>query len=414
LNAKLTPGKIQGLNACADARGVFAALAVDHRGNLMQAIAESRGPAGQATAADMLAFKTAVTHVLTPYASAILLDPEYGLGAIPSRAPGTGVMLAYEKSGYYLSDRLTGGRTQSVAGRNESAFYLSDRLTGGRTQSVAGRNESTYYLSDRLTGGRTQSVAGRKKSTDAAATSGRLPDLLPGQSVRRLIEAGAQAIKILLYYNPSDEAHINSIKQAYIERIGAECVALDVPFFLESLVYDDALGDEQGQAFAAQKPGYVLRAIREFSRPRYSVDVLKVEMPVNPAFVGGTRAFNGGRAFYSRQEAMEHFRVTASASPLPLIYLSAGASDEIFCEMLELAAEAGARFSGVLCGRATWQEGIAVYGQQGDAALRSWLASRGAQNIQAVNAILAKAAVPWWDVYGGKERLPSHPPHASA
>ena len=90
---KVTRGKFEGMNACADARGVVAALAVDHRGNLLQAIAASRGELGQATAADMLAFKTAVTKVLTPYASAILLDPEYGLGALSNRAPGTGEVL---------------------------------------------------------------------------------------------------------------------------------------------------------------------------------------------------------------------------------------------------------------------------------------------------------------------------------
>ncbi|HEV2473768.1 MAG TPA: tagatose 1,6-diphosphate aldolase [Chthonomonadales bacterium] len=348
------------MNACADDRGVFAALAVDHRGNLLQALAEARGPGGQANAADMLAFKTAVTQVLTPYASAILLDPEYGLGAIPSRAPRTGVMLAYEQSGYYVSDRLSGGRTQSVAGRN--------------------------------------------KITHDIETEGRLPDLLPEQSVRRLVEAGAQAIKILLYYNPYDAPRINSIKQAYVERIGAECAALEAPFFLEALVYDGALGDEKGPLFARRKPDYALRAIEEFRRPRYGVDVLKVEMPVNPAFVSGTRAYNGAEAAYSRNEAAKILRETASAASLPLIYLSAGVSNDVFCEMLEIAAEAGARFSGVLCGRATWQEGIAIYGQQGDAALRSWLADRGAQNIQAVNDILAGAATPWWDVYGGLEK----------
>ena len=93
---KLTRGKFEGINACANQNGVIAALAVDHRGNLLQAIASARGETGQATAADMLAFKTAVTRILTPYASAILLDPEYSLDAITSRAPGTGVMLAYE------------------------------------------------------------------------------------------------------------------------------------------------------------------------------------------------------------------------------------------------------------------------------------------------------------------------------
>src|SRR5438270_14075055 len=100
MKVKISRGKFEGINACADKRGVIAALAVDHRGNLLQEIARSRGEKGSASATDMLAFKTAVTKTLTPYASAILLDPEYGLGAISSRSPGTGVMLAYEKSAY--------------------------------------------------------------------------------------------------------------------------------------------------------------------------------------------------------------------------------------------------------------------------------------------------------------------------
>src|SRR5260370_42610272 len=106
MKVKMTRGKFEGMNACANERGVIAALAVDHRGNLMQAIAESRGPDGQATAADMLAFKTAVTSGLTPYASAVLLDAEYALGALASRAPGTGVMLAHETSGYDINTNV--------------------------------------------------------------------------------------------------------------------------------------------------------------------------------------------------------------------------------------------------------------------------------------------------------------------
>jgi len=312
---------------------------VDHRGNLMQAIADSRGEHGQATSADMHTFKTAVTKVLSPYASAVLLDPEYGLGALSSRAPGTGVLLAYEKSGYDFS------------------------------------------------------------------VKGRMPDLLPEWSVRRLVEAGAQAIKILMYYNPNDDAQINQVKQAYIERIGAECTALDVPFFLEPLVYDDTVGDEKGLAFARKKPEYVAHIMQEFSKSRYGVDILKVELPVNPAFVQGTRAFNGEARAYSRQNAIEHFRNAASVATRPFIFLSAGSSDEVFCEMLELVAEAGVKFAGVLCGRATWQGGIAVYANEGVTALSRWLEGRGVQNIQSVNNVLEFAATPWWDVYGGKDNI---------
>jgi tagatose 1,6-diphosphate aldolase len=312
---------------------------VDHRGNLLQAIANARGEHGKASAEDMLAFKTAVTRILTQHASAILLDPQYGMGAIANRAPDTGVMLAYEKSGYDVT------------------------------------------------------------------LQSRLPDLLSEWSVLRLKEAGARGIKILLYYNPFDEAYINSIKQAYVERIGAECVALDVPFFLEPLVYDNALGDEREAAFARKKPAYIARTMEEFSQSRYSVDVLKVELPVSPAFVAGTRAFNGRDAIYSQQEAIEHFRNTASATTKPFIYLSGGSTSEVFCEMLELAADAGVKYAGVLCGRATWQEGIPIYAQEGVVALEHWLIDQGTRHLQSINAAVTYGAQAWWGVYGGKDNI---------
>src|SRR5947209_17960099 len=100
MRVNITQGKFEGINACADELGVIAAPAVDHRSNLMQAIADWRGEHRQATAADMHAFKAAVTRVLSSYASAVLLDPEDGLEALSSRVPGKGVLLAYEKSGY--------------------------------------------------------------------------------------------------------------------------------------------------------------------------------------------------------------------------------------------------------------------------------------------------------------------------
>lgn len=327
----ISRGKIAGLNACANEQGIIAALAVDHRGNLLQAISDALGKS--ATTEDMLAFKSAVTRILTPHASAILLDPQYGLSAIANRAEHTGVMLAYEQSGYDVS------------------------------------------------------------------VAGRLPDLLPTWSVRRLTEAGAQAIKILLYYNPFDKAEIKQIKQAYVERIGAECSALDVPFFLEPLVYDETIGNERGLAFARKKPLYIAQTMAEFTQPRYGVDVLKVEMPINPAFLTGSSAFKNEGTAYTHEEAIQHFRETAQATTKPFIYLSAGVTDEVFCEMLALATEAGVNYSGVLCGRATWQDGIAAYARGGVPALEQWLQEHGTRNIQAINEAVQQSAVPWWKAY---------------
>jgi tagatose 1,6-diphosphate aldolase len=133
--------------------------------------------------------------------------------------------------------------------------------------------------------------------------------------------------------------------------------------------------------------------------------VLKVEVPVNVRYVEGSKANLDGQVAYSRQEAKVHFRTAAATSQLPFIYLSAGVSDEVFRETLELAAEAGTPFSGVLCGRATWLEGVPEYGKGGAEALRAWLSDRGVQNIQALNEVLAKGAKPWWDFYGGRENI---------
>jgi tagatose 1,6-diphosphate aldolase len=88
----MSKGKFDGINAVADQNGVIAALAIDQRGSLQKAIAKTKG--SPATDADLREFKMLISEVLTPYASAILLDPEYGLEAILRRAEHAGVFLA--------------------------------------------------------------------------------------------------------------------------------------------------------------------------------------------------------------------------------------------------------------------------------------------------------------------------------
>ncbi len=116
------------------------------------------------------------------------------------------------------------------------------------------------------------------------------------------------------------------------------------------------------------------------------------------SFVEGTRAFKGEKA-YTRAEALQHFRDAESMTHKPFIYLSAGVSNPVFIETLELAAESGTKFNGVLCGRATWKDGIAVYAKQGEKAFRDWLESEGVANIQNVNKAL-EAASPWHLKFG--------------
>lgn len=326
-------GKLRHLKALSNKNGVIAAAAMDQRGSLQKSIAQAKGiDKKQVTDEMMSEFKVAVSKVLTPHASAILLDPEYGLPAAKARSSNAGLLLAYEHSGY------------------------------DNTQP------------------------------------GRLPDLLPHVSVKRIVDWGADAVKILIYYTPFDDSAINDIKHAFIERIGAECETYQIPFFLEFVGYDPKGGDEKGLEFARIKPQVVKKSMEEFSKPQYRVDVLKVEVPINANYVEGSSVYKGQKA-YSRQEALDHFRDAAQAAGKPFIYLSAGVGNAQFVEELKMASEAKTGYNGVLCGRATWKEGIPIYGKSGVKALEDWLSNEGVKNIEAVNDAI-RGATPWFDRLG--------------
>src|ERR1700730_8500738 len=200
----LSAGKTKYMTKLSNKDGIIAAAAMDQRGSLQKSLATAKGVDPKTITWDMMSeFKTAVTRILTPHASAILLDPEFGLDAAKARSSNAGLLLAYEESGY----------------------------------------DNTK--------------------------PGRLPDLLPLVSVKRIVDWGADAVKILIYYSPFDDGQVNDIKHAFIERIGAECESYQIPFFLEFVGYDPKGGDEKGIEFAKTKPKVVKGSMAEFSKPQY-------------------------------------------------------------------------------------------------------------------------------------------------
>lgn len=323
MTPKLSPGKLAGLNAVADDRGVIAALAMDQRSLLKNMLARELG-ISEPPAEMMREFKKLVAQTLTKEASSILLDLEYGMEATKN-INGKGLLMAYEHAGY---------------------------------------------------------------SPDKPE---RLPSLTEGWSALRLKEAGANAIKILVYYTPFEKEWVNDRKKAWLERIGAECKSVDIPFFLEFLPYD--VHNEGEIAYARRKPEIILKSMEEFTKPRYGADVLKIEVPIEMAHVEGTKAFKGQK-LHDRAAAMELIRAEAALTDKPIIYLSAGVSSQVFLETLELAVESGTQFHGVLAGRATWQDGVPIYARHGAAALERWLNTTGLESIQNINKVLAFAR-PW-------------------
>lgn len=324
----MTPNKKKAMEQLATKDGIISALAIDQRGALkkmLSALGETP------TDEQLIEFKALVSSELTPYASAILLDPEYGLPAAKVRDQSAGLLLAYEKTGYDVS------------------------------------------------------------------TPGRLPDLLGDWSSLRLKEEQADAVKFLLYYDVDEDPKINHLKHVFIERLGSECAGEDRPFYLELLSYDAGINDSASSEYAKVKPHKVIEMMREFSKPRYQVDVLKVEVPVNMNFVEG---FGDKEIVYSQKEAADFFKAQSEASHLPFIFLSAGVSSELFQQTLVFAHASGSTFNGVLCGRATWKDGVKAYVDAGKEGAVKWLRTQGRQNIENLNQVINQTATPWYQKTG--------------
>lgn len=298
-------------------KNYIAALAIDQRGALKRLLGED------AKTEDLEQFKVHVSEELTPYASSILLDPEYGLPATKVRAKNAGLLLAYEKTGYDASE------------------------------------------------------------------PGRLPDLLNVWSVKRLKEAGADAVKLLVYVDIDEDKAINDQKEAFVERVGAECVAEGLPLFLEIVSYDANNADSGSEEYAKVKAHKVNEAMKKYSEPRFNVDVLKVEVPVNMNYVEGF----GEKALFTKEEAAQAFKEQDASTNLPYIYLSAGVSADLFQKTLYFAKESGSTFNGVLCGRATWR-GATDHFSEGEDAVVEWFRTEGKANIESLNKVLDETANP--------------------
>ena len=320
----LTEQKRKYMEKLSDENGIISALAFDQRGALKRLMAQYQE--AEPTVAQMEELKVLVAEELTPYASSMLLDPEYGLPATKALDKNAGLLLAYEKTGY-----------------------------------------------------------------DTSSTK-RLPDCLDVWSAKRIKEQGADAVKFLLYYDVDSSEELNQQKQAYIERVGSECVAEDIPFFLEILAYDETIADASSAEYAKVKPRKVIEAMKVFSDSRFNIDVLKVEVPVNVKYVEG---FGDGEVVHTKEEAAAFFKEQDEATKLPYIYLSAGVSAKLFQETLVFAHESGANFNGVLCGRATWAGSVKDYIEQGEEAARQWLRTTGFKSIDELNKVLQKTATSW-------------------
>ena len=210
-----------------------------------------------------------------------------------------------------------------------------------------------------------------------------LPDNL---DVEDYPELGVDQLKFFMYYAPDDDAGLNARKQDVIEKLGKRCRENNLRFLMEPLVYHPTLSSGTRE-YAELKPDLVRRATEVFAEERFHADVLKVEIPVDLAFVEGF-----GEPLMSHRQALDAFVTAAEpagAGEIDLVYLSAGVSFDWFKASLQMAAEAGVSFNGFMCGRALWADAVEIYGKEGEVGLRSWLESTGRKRLDILISQLA-------------------------
>ncbi len=186
--------------------------------------------------------------------------------------------------------------------------------------------------------------------------------------VEEIVRCGGNGAKLLLFFHP--EARRAAAQTELVDRIGAQCRACELPFFLEpvacSLDPDQALSNEE-------RAQVTVETARHFSQR--SVDVLKLPFPLNP----DASADAWGPAL----------RDLDAACAVPWTLLSGGVSFELFAEQAEAACRAGA--SGVIAGRAVWGEGAALEGKD----LSAFMKTTARQRMETLAALCKRCGTPW-------------------
>ncbi len=145
-------------------------------------------------------------------------------------------------------------------------------------------------------------------------------------------------------------------QQRFVREIGEQCERNDIPYVLELLVYP-FLGSANHTADYVESPGklpaLVIDSVREFAKPEYAVDLMKLESPLA---ANSLPARDGGVAAETAQRAFDAIGEICAEHAIPWVLLSGGAAHDKFERVLEYAYVAGA--GGFLAGRTIWLDAV--------------------------------------------------------
>lgn len=211
---------------------------------------------------------------------------------------------------------------------------------------------------------------------------GRWSSNIPGWSVDKIRRAGADAVKVLVWYRHDAPEALRAHQQAFVRAAGEACARADIVHLLEILVYP--LPGEDPAAVKARRTELVLASVRDFVDPSFQVDIFKLEPPAQLADVPDPEGPHASetQALYDRLGA---------DLPRPWVLLSAGAGPQDFRRSLVYGYRAGA--SGYLCGRAIWQSAFQRFPDM--AAMDRVLMEEALPYLDEINAITDALASPW-------------------
>jgi tagatose 1,6-diphosphate aldolase len=218
---------------------------------------------------------------------------------------------------------------------------------------------------------------------------GRKTRLMRGWSVEKIKRAGADGVKLLLWYRPDVAPDVRAHQHDLVRRVGDECRDHDLAFLLELLVYPFAGSAGHTTDYIEHKdkrPELVLQSVRDFADERYGVDIYKLESPLAASHLPEP-ASGAGAA-----EAQRWFDEMGRLIDKPWVMLSAGAGMDEFRRVLDYAFRAGA--NGFLAGRAIWWQAFVAAFPDLEAMDRQ-LASEAVGYLDQIIAMTDASARPW-------------------
>jgi tagatose 1,6-diphosphate aldolase len=319
LGLNLSPGKLRGLQRISNANGTLTMVALDQNNSMINMIRDSlkrKGEARAETYEEVVEAKVTLARALAPCASAVLIDAYYGAWS-------------------FLA---------SFSLPREVGLLVRVEKSGGEKNA-------------------------------RGATLGALE---PGWSVAKIKRMGADAVKLLAYFEPTEPDSAEH-QFALVQQVHDDCQKHDILMLLETVAFPLDGEKKDSKSFKDRKATTVIESARQLSR---WCDVYKAEFP-------GTLGYD------SDQQLQTNLRALDQACVQPWVLLSAGVDYPDYKRQVELAVQAGA--SGVLGGRAFWKE---YFLKEGQKAREQFAQQEAASRVRQVDEIVKRHGKPWFARYG--------------